>query len=99
MIRRILLADTAEQDIEVAAEWYGARASGLDARFLHALDEVLAFIAEHPNGAVRIKGRIREFPMRRFPYVVLFAVYPEEILVRRIFHTRQHPKRKLRRPR
>ncbi|HRH69103.1 MAG TPA: type II toxin-antitoxin system RelE/ParE family toxin [Flavobacteriales bacterium] len=96
MKRAILLADAAEDDIEEASIWYSIRSRELERRYRYALSTTLDYLSEHPLGSTQIRGRIRQFPVKGFPFVVLFAVYPKVILVGRVFHTRQDPKRKLR---
>ena len=96
MKRAILLGNVAEDDIEQAAHWYSVRSEGLEQRYRSAILTTLNYLAKHPNGSTRIRGRIRQFPVKGFPFVILFAVYPKVIVVGRVFHTRQDPKQKLR---
>jgi len=36
----------------------------------------------------------RQLPLSGFPYVLLYGVWRDEIIIYRVFHTSQHPKKK-----
>ena len=99
MKRGILLSDLAERDVEASSNWYEAQVPGLGGRFQKEIDRTLNLVANFPNGAPRIRGRIRFCPLTDFPFQVLFAVYNDRIIVHRVFHTRQHPRKKFARKR
>ena len=50
-----------------------------------------AAILRAPTAHRRVEGRIRQFVVRRFPYVVLFVEYADYVEVLAIFHTSRDP--------
>jgi plasmid stabilization system protein ParE len=71
----------AEQDIADALDFYTKQAGPLVARrFLNEFERVATLLVEYPDfGTPTTRGR-RVFPLRLFPYSV---VYPKEHLARR----------------
>ena len=56
-------------------------------------------IEQFPNGAVRVRGLVRQLPLSRFPFVILYRPMKDHIVVLHVFHTSQVPKKKFRRKR
>ncbi|MEZ4739193.1 MAG: type II toxin-antitoxin system RelE/ParE family toxin [Flavobacteriales bacterium] len=96
MTLSVLLSPQAAADMNKAKAYYAAIAQPLAIAFIGELHGTLRFIQQHPKGGSLIKGRLRQFPLERFPYLVVFAVEKDLITVIRVFHTRQRPARKLR---
>jgi plasmid stabilization system protein ParE len=67
------------------------------ARFLEAVDDALAEIADAPDEFPVIRGRLRRVLLRRFPYATYYKVYPEVISVVGVIHGHRHPHTWLRR--
>ena len=89
----ILITPTATEDIAVAIEYYNVVATDLGYRFADAVAEYFDRIAELPTtSAIRYKN-VRCKPMKRFPYLIMFAIdeaaYSVNIL--RVFNTYQEP--------
>ncbi len=41
-----------------------------------------------------VKGIIRQVPLDRFPFVVVYAIRRKEIVVLRVFHTSREPSKR-----
>ena len=82
----------AESEIEAASLWYEEQSPGLGFRFLFAIDAALRRASENPLSFPRELRRTRKAVIRRFPYVVFYAVEKERILVTGVFHGRRHPR-------
>lgn len=54
-------------------------------------------IEQYPNAAARVRGLVRQRPLSRFPFVILYRPMKDHIAVLRVFHTSQDPKKKFRR--
>jgi len=76
---RLLVRSAAEADMADAALWYEARAVGLGAEFLRAVDVTLAEIQRMPQRFPVVHGTCRRALLRRFPYAVLFLPTAEAI--------------------
>lgn len=73
------------------------RAKGLGDRFLLELQRCLGYIVANPNGFQRVHDHFRQAPLNGFPYVAVYRIDGTTIVVMRVFHTSQHPKKKFRR--
>jgi plasmid stabilization system protein ParE len=93
----LIYRDEATADIAEAMRWYRSKGPGLDERLLSEVLECEAFIIQHPKGAPVVYKHFRQFPLKGFPYVMLFGIWHEELIVYRLFHTGQNPKRKFKR--
>lgn len=85
----------ADRDIVDAASWYEEQKQGLGHEFLDELESMLAYIEAEPLiFQMHYKG-IRQAPMQRFPYVLLYQVEDElTIILLAVFHTGQNPNKK-----
>jgi len=70
---RLVVCSAAEADIVDAALWYEARATGLGADFLRAVDVTLAEIERMPERFPVVHLHCRRALLRRFPYGVFFV--------------------------
>jgi toxin ParE1/3/4 len=89
---RVTLHPEAERDVMAAAEFYAAEGSPLvAARFVAEFRRTTSLLADNPGlGAPRPRGR-RAFPMRVFPYTVVYRVVENEIGVLVVRHQHRHP--------
>jgi plasmid stabilization system protein ParE len=93
MTRRLVLRPQAAAELDEAAGWYSARARGLGAEFLRAVDAAFAAIERNPLQFPHIHGSIRRAVLRRFPYSIVFTATEEEMVVLSVFHSSRDPKR------
>jgi toxin ParE1/3/4 len=86
----------AQQDIEAAIGHYAAEAGAAVAlAFIDAVQAGFRRIGAHPGlGSPRIGFELRldrlcAWPVRRFPYLVLYRVEPDHIDVWRVLHAKR----------
>lgn len=82
----------AEQDLADALDFYLEQAGALVAeRFLAEFQRVAELLVEHPGfGTVTTNGR-RVFPMRVFPYSIVYRSLPSNIRIIVVRHQRRRP--------
>ncbi len=97
MSARLLLTSEAEDDIAEADAWYEERSRGLGERFLHEVQRCLVFIIENPKGFQRVYLQFRQAPLSHFPFVIIYRIEADMIIIVRVFHTSQHPEKRFRR--
>jgi plasmid stabilization system protein ParE len=90
-VKRIILRQSAEDDIDAAFTWYEQQRPGLGSEFLLAVEAGLAAIRRQPEIYPAIYKRARRQLLRRFPYA-LFFVDGESIEVIACMHARRHPR-------
>lgn len=92
MILKIELNPGAEEEFDDAADWYGSDGEDVKAMFIEAINSTLARIQRSPSAYPIVYGtETRKAVVRKFPFVVLFVIQPNRILVYAIFHTSRNP--------
>lgn len=91
MRRAVRLLPQAEAEVTAAFDWYQEQHWGLGYDFLTALSGALERLARLPELHERVALRTRKALLRRFPYMILFAIENDEILVTAVFHSRRNP--------
>jgi plasmid stabilization system protein ParE len=79
--------------LEDAFWWYECQRSGLGLEFLLAFDAAVESLCRLPEGHELVALRTRKALLRRFPYLVLYAVEAEQVLITAVFHGRRDPRR------
>ena len=92
MIVRIL--PEAEEELYQAALWYEDREEGVGVRLLTAYDVARRRIEERADRLPRLEtlppGRdIRRTFLRRFPFMVVFEMFPHEVVIIAVAHSSQ----------
>ena len=82
-------------NIDVLEAWtyYEEQQDGLGTRFVQRLDELLEKIAANPQHYAFIdhtKSR-RDAALIIFPYIVVFEIIGDVVLIYRVFNTHQNP--------
>ena len=77
-----------------AYEWYEEQQIGLGDLFLKELDRCYDKIEVWPASYAKIKNNFRQIILRTFPYVVVFEVFKNDVVVYAVFHTSRSPKKK-----
>lgn len=93
MSLQVILRDEAEADIAQAAIWHERQSSGLGAKFVAAVDECFALCSQHPEAFPVVYRGARLGILRKFPYLVVYGVFPEFISVVAVMNGRRHPRR------
>jgi plasmid stabilization system protein ParE len=93
----VKVTDEADRDLTLASEWYAELSPTAALNFVEEVMSCFNAIAIFPNGSPRVKGMFRQLPVHGFPFLVLYRPMRDRIIVVRVFHTRQHPRKKFRR--
>ena len=89
----VILRDEAEVDMAEAALWYERRSLGLGAEFVRSVDACLALVSRQPTLFPVIHREARMALPRRFPYLIIYRVFPDFISVIAVIHGKRHPRR------
>lgn len=92
---KLIVAIEARQDIVDAYDWYEEQKQGLGEQFLKQFRTTCNDILIAPTGYQHFNN-YRQIPMHLFPYVVLYEMMEETIVVLAVFNTHQHPRKKKR---
>jgi len=98
MAFKVVIKDTAKEDIQAAYDYYEDERKDLGEEFLREL--VLKFDAltdkPHNYGYIDDEAIIRDVKVDRFPYVIIFEIIEDAVYVYSVHNTYRHPKRRLR---
>ena len=88
---RLVSDSRADLDIEAAFLWYEKEQSGLGLEFLDELRAAYNRIVVGPYRYPHLRSGVRRALLKRFPYVVYFAVEPPVIVVLAVLHASRDP--------
>jgi plasmid stabilization system protein ParE len=91
-MRRLVFRPQVRTDIVEAARWYEGQAEGLGADFLRSVDLAIATVQHNPLQYQQVYRRVRRARLRRFPYVVVYDVSGDDIVLLGCFHGHRDPK-------
>ena len=87
-----------ERAVEMMQEsyaWYEQAQQGLGAQFLESLDEAYDKIAAHPEYFSLIEKQYRQIKLSIFPYVIVYEIMEDKVVVFALFHTSRNPELKI----
>ena len=78
-------------EFEAAADFYAERQSGLEVRFIDAVQNALHRACDAPERGCVFDGGIRRLLVHVFPYAVLYTVEPDCVYIIAIMHCSRQP--------
>ncbi len=95
MVYQLELKQEAKQDIIDDFLWYESKNEGLGARFVREAEIVIQYVAQYPlHFQIKYKN-YREALLKDFPYLVIFEVFQQKVVVYSVFPARDNPAKKL----
>lgn len=79
-----------------AYEWYNEQQAGLGDIFLRELENGYDKLELWPIAYSKIKKNYRQLILHTFPYVIVFEIIKQEVVIYSIFHTSLNPRKKFR---
>ncbi len=81
----------AEQDLAEGVSFYDEASPDLGNLLIDEVEQTLAHILQNPQIGRREHGPTRSFPLRRFPYDIIYLVESERVVVVAVAHHRRGP--------
>lgn len=81
----------ADAEVAEAAAYYEAQSPGLGLSLLDEIQRAVVQIAEYPEACQLTGHRTRRKPLWRFPYSLIYAIYPDRIRIVALTHQRRRP--------
>jgi len=94
MTYEVELTKRAVREARTAFLWYEDQQNGLGDRFLKTLFAFYVELGVNPLNHSYFKKNIRHGKLYKFPYVVVYEVFENKVVVLSVFMTRRNPKRK-----
>jgi hypothetical protein len=91
---RLQVLRKAREDMQKSANWYDERQPGVGDRFLLEVVNTFRLIEANPlHYQERFSKTFRYAKVHDFPFVVVFKIKKELVVVNSVFHTSRNPKR------
>ena len=81
----------ADAEVTEAAQFYEARSPGLGSVLLEEVERSLTQITTRAEVYQQIGRRARRKPLWRFPYNLVYAIYPDRIRIVAFAHQKRRP--------
>jgi plasmid stabilization system protein ParE len=81
----------ARRDFDESFDWYSERSTQAAVRFANAVDAALTQIATNPTCVASPDGVHREFPVKEFPFRIVYRLIENRVLVVAIAHVKRRP--------
>lgn len=92
----VIVKQEAHQDIIEAFNYYKEKSPGLGERFLQSLQQRYNDLSENPNFYSYIEednlNVLRDVKIKRFPFVVVYEIIKEEVIIYAVHNTYKHPR-------
>jgi hypothetical protein len=88
-IRRLAAIEIVE-----AFDWYESQREGLGYEFLEDLESFYHQLTENPEVYSYYQNPVRQGPLERFPYMVVYEVHDAWVIVFSVFMTSRNPREK-----
>ena len=90
----IRILPRAKLEIEEAIAWYSSKKLELGKELSKEINLVFDLLRFDPFLFNTNRKNYRQVPLKRFPYVIIYRVFENEILVQSVFNTHQNPTKK-----
>lgn len=90
-MKRVLYLDPAKAEMIEAARYYEGCSPGLGNDFLDEIEKGIQHIQEQPFAAPVLQGGIRRRLLSRFPFGILYADKPDQVIVVAVMHLKRRP--------
>jgi plasmid stabilization system protein ParE len=92
MISWVIFRPAAEADLRDAFDWYEERQPLLGVEFLQEVDSCVGNILLQPEMYPVAHNHVRQAPVRRFPFCVMYLRREDTIIVLAVFPAARDPK-------
>ncbi len=94
MAYKLEIRPLAAMEVLEAYDWYELQREGLGSEFLDELEMFYTSVLRNPTSYGFYDKTVRQGKLNRFPYVVVFEIFDEPVVVYSVFMTKQDPGKK-----
>jgi toxin ParE1/3/4 len=91
---QLIIKPRAIEMAKKAYQWYEKQQTGLGDLFLLELESGYDKIETGPTLYAKIQKNFRQIILRTFPYVIVFEIIEDDVVVYAVFHTSRNPRKK-----
>lgn len=92
---KLIILENAVSELEKAKEYYNQQIQELGVEFEEEIYSVLDLIKVNPLLFPIKFAHIHEAVIKRFPFVINYEIDDSSVIILSIFHTKQNPKKKI----
>ena len=92
----VVFLPTAHQELAQAIDFYEHQVPGLGVLFLKEISSAIDLIKLYPQGYHLITTRTRKCSLQKFPYIILYGIINDTIVISAVAHQHRHPRSYLR---
>lgn len=96
MAYKLEIKQEATEDVLDGFLWYEGKNEGLGSKFINEVEQSINYIANYPNHFQIRRRNYREAVLKKFPYVIIYEVFKNNIVVYSVFPCKDDPNKKLR---
>ncbi|MBI3503107.1 MAG: type II toxin-antitoxin system RelE/ParE family toxin [Bacteroidetes bacterium] len=90
----LFITEKAEDEYSNAYWYYEEKQIGLGVSFENEADQLLKTIKKNPFLFQRKYKKFREVLLNRFPFLIVYEIVKDKIVIHSFFHTSRNPKKK-----
>jgi toxin ParE1/3/4 len=90
-MQRLEFHPKADREVMEAAVFYETQRIGLGSEFIAEIDAGLLQIQKNPLIWRRVRGHLRRYLLRRFPYGIIYHASAETLFILVVMHLRREP--------
>jgi hypothetical protein len=94
MAYKLEIRPLAAMEVFEAYDWYELQREGLGSEFLDELEMFYTSILRNPTSYGFYDKAVRQGKMNRFPYLVVFEIFDESVVVYSVFMSKQEPSKR-----
>jgi len=90
-VRGVVVLESAEEEIEAAADYLDEETPGLGDEFLAEVQRTIGRLRLNPYVGPKIKPRVHKIGLRRFSYDLIYLIPPSSVVIVAVVHHRRDP--------
>lgn len=92
MSYKLVLQKEAIIDMQEAYTWYEQQKVGLGDSFIEEVEKCFQKLVENPDYSGMQNSWMRRRKLERFPYIIIYEIDSDRVIVNSVFHTGRLPK-------
>lgn len=88
----VILIPPADEELDDAIKYYNQQFEGLGDQFYYEFLKTIDLVKRTPFGWRKVGENTRRINLKRFPYLILYVIDEEDLLVTCIAHQHRNPR-------
>lgn len=96
LLYEVYFSPIAKKEFDESIEWYENALLGLGEEFVFEVERIIKLLERRPRLFPIKKYNLREVPLKRFPYLIVYRINKHTVTIASVFHTSRNSKKKYR---